>query len=238
MGQRATRELAVDAAAVRAYAELTGDYNPLHFDGAFARGTRFGRLIAQGGITTGLLHALVAMDLPGPGSVFVRQQWTFPAPVYIGDAIRAGFLSQDDLPADAISALGDRNSQRVNTLVNDVVATSWDATGETESTGRPWIRMSEELTEVVTHLRDFMFETFYLPISAGREGRAAAAIVELLFVDLVENIDQAPCWIRNLSDSDEQAAADYLCGMTDNFAITQAERLRPGISEGVFDGRV
>ena len=156
----------------------------------------------------------------------------------IGDAIRAGFLSQDDLPADAISALGDRNSQRVNTLVNDVVATSWDATGETESTDRPWIRMSEELTEVVTHLRDFMFETFYLPISAGREGRAAAAIVELLFVDLVENIDQAPCWIRNLSDSDEQAAADYLCGMTDNFAITQAERLRPGISEGVFDGRV
>ena len=89
VGQRATRELAVDAAAVRAYAELTGDYNPLHFDGAFARGTRFGRLIAQGGLATGLLHALVAMDLPGPGSVFVRQRWTFPASVYIDDTIRA-----------------------------------------------------------------------------------------------------------------------------------------------------
>ncbi len=89
VGQQASREFAVTEHAVRAYAELTGDENPLHFDAAFAAGTRFGRLIAQGGIATGLLHALVAMDLPGPGSVFVRQQWTFPAPVYIGDTIRA-----------------------------------------------------------------------------------------------------------------------------------------------------
>ena len=45
--------------------------------------------MAQGGVTTGLLHALVAMDMPGPGSVFVSQSWRFPAPVYIGDTIRA-----------------------------------------------------------------------------------------------------------------------------------------------------
>jgi acyl dehydratase len=74
---------------VRSYAQLTGDLNPLHFDEAFAGGTRFGRLIAQGGIATGLLHALVAMDLPGPGSVFLSQEWTFPKPVYIGDTIHA-----------------------------------------------------------------------------------------------------------------------------------------------------
>ncbi len=89
VGQTATRELVVDAAKVRAYAAITGDENPLHFDEDFVAGTRFGRLIAQGGIATGLLHALVAMDLPGPGSVFVRQSWSFPAPVYIGDTIRA-----------------------------------------------------------------------------------------------------------------------------------------------------
>ena len=89
VGQTATRELTVDAAKVRAYAAITGDENPLHFDEDFVAGTRFGRLIAQGGIATGLLHALVAMDLPGPGSVFVRQSWSFPAPVYIGDTIRA-----------------------------------------------------------------------------------------------------------------------------------------------------
>jgi acyl dehydratase len=81
--------MTVTAEAVATFAELTGDYNPLHFDEAFARGTRFGALIAQGGIATGLLHALVAMDLPGPGSVFIKQEWTFPAPVRIGDTITA-----------------------------------------------------------------------------------------------------------------------------------------------------
>ena len=74
---------------VAAYAELTGDRNPLHFDAEFAAGTRFKGLIAQGGITTGLLHALVAMDMPGAGSVFLNQSWNFPKPVYIGDTIRA-----------------------------------------------------------------------------------------------------------------------------------------------------
>jgi acyl dehydratase len=89
VGQTATRELAVTSEIVRAYAEITGDYNPLHFDEEFASRTRFGRLMAQGGIATGLLHALVAMQVPGPGSVFMRQSWTFPRPVYIGDTIRA-----------------------------------------------------------------------------------------------------------------------------------------------------
>lgn len=74
---------------VQRYAELTGDFNPLHFDEEFAAGTRFGRLISQGGIAVGLIHALVAMDLPGAGTVFTEQQWVFPAPVYIGDTIIA-----------------------------------------------------------------------------------------------------------------------------------------------------
>lgn len=89
VGQTAHREMTVTADTVRAYAELTGDRNPLHFDADFAGRTRFGRLIAQGGITTGLLHALVAMDMPGPGTVFLSQDWSFPRPVYIGDTIRA-----------------------------------------------------------------------------------------------------------------------------------------------------
>ncbi|MDP7532804.1 MAG: MaoC family dehydratase [SAR202 cluster bacterium] len=89
VGQTASRELTVTSDTVRSFAELTGDFNPLHFDEAFANGTRFKGLIAQGGIATGLLHALVAMDLPGPGSVFMRQNWSFPRPVYIGDTIKA-----------------------------------------------------------------------------------------------------------------------------------------------------
>ncbi len=81
--------MTIDADVVQKFAEVTGDYNPLHFDEAFAAKTHFGRLIAQGGLATGLLHALVAMDLPGAGSVFVRQSWKFPKPVYIGDTITA-----------------------------------------------------------------------------------------------------------------------------------------------------
>jgi len=74
---------------VRKYAEISGDRNPLHFDPSFAAGTTFGRLVVQGGLTTGLLHALVAMDMPGPGTVFLSQNWKFVAPVYVGDTITA-----------------------------------------------------------------------------------------------------------------------------------------------------
>ena len=74
---------------MKTFAELSGDYNPLHFDETFAAGTKFGRLVVQGGLTTGLLHALVAMDMPGPGTVFLSQDWKFTAPVFIGDTITA-----------------------------------------------------------------------------------------------------------------------------------------------------
>lgn len=87
VGQRVSRSMTVTAEHVRAYAEITGDHNPLHFDEAFAAHTPFGRLVAQGGITTGILHALVAEDMPGPGTVFLSQEWTFTAPVFIGDHI-------------------------------------------------------------------------------------------------------------------------------------------------------
>lgn len=86
-GQKASRSMTVTSDIVQRYAELTGDFNPLHFDEEFAPKTRFGRLISQGGIVVGLVHALVAMDLPGSGTVFTEQKWIFPAPVYIGDTI-------------------------------------------------------------------------------------------------------------------------------------------------------
>ena len=89
VGQRAFRSITLTADHVRAYAEMTGDYNPLHFDAEFTSKTKFGKLVVQGGLTTGLLHALVAMDLPGPGTVFLSQNWKFTAPVFIGDSITA-----------------------------------------------------------------------------------------------------------------------------------------------------
>lgn len=87
VGDRARRTLRVTDEHVELFARLTGDRNPLHFDDAFARGTRFGERIVQGGITAGLLNAIVAMELPGPGSVFMSQSLRYTAPVRPGDTI-------------------------------------------------------------------------------------------------------------------------------------------------------
>jgi len=89
IGQKATRSLTLAADHVKTFADLSGDYNPLHFDESFVAKTKFKKLVVQGGLTTGLLHALVAMDMPGPGTVFLSQNWKFTAPVFIGDTITA-----------------------------------------------------------------------------------------------------------------------------------------------------
>ena len=89
VGQTATRSLTLTRKHVDMYAEMTGDYNPLHFDADFAAKTKFGGLIVQGGLTTGILNALVAMDMPGPGTVFLSHEFKFTGPVYIGDTITA-----------------------------------------------------------------------------------------------------------------------------------------------------
>lgn len=89
VGQKATRTVTLTTEHVKTYAELIGDYNPLHFDEAFTAKTKFKHLVVQGGLTTGLLHTLVGMDMPGPGTVFLSQNWKFTAPVFIGDTITA-----------------------------------------------------------------------------------------------------------------------------------------------------
>ena len=87
IGQKATRSLTLTSDHVKMFAELTGDYNPLHFDEEFTAKTKFGKLVVQGGLITGILNALVGMDIPGPGTVFMSQELKFIAPVYIGDTI-------------------------------------------------------------------------------------------------------------------------------------------------------
>jgi acyl dehydratase len=89
VGARATWTQIISADDVETYARLTGDRNPLHFDEGFAAATRAGRLIIHGGLTSGLFNALVAMKLPGPGSVFLHQEWDYPAPAFVGDTLTA-----------------------------------------------------------------------------------------------------------------------------------------------------
>lgn len=87
VGQRARRRRVVGWDDVVRFTAMSGDHNPLHYDGTVARQTVFGGLIVQGGVTTAILNAVVAEDLPGPGSVFLHVDWSFRAPVRPGDGI-------------------------------------------------------------------------------------------------------------------------------------------------------
>lgn len=117
VGQRAERSLTLTSKHVATFAELTGDYNPLHFDEAFASRTKFGRLVVQGGLTTGLLHALVAMEMPGPGTVFLSQNWKFTAPVYIGDTITAAAEVLSVHPSKPVTQLAIRVTRQTGEVV-------------------------------------------------------------------------------------------------------------------------
>ena len=89
VGDVATRTRTLSDRDIELFTELTGDRNPLHYDEEASSRSRFGGIIVQGGVTSGLLNAVVAEDLPGPGSVFLHVEWDFKAPVRPGDEITA-----------------------------------------------------------------------------------------------------------------------------------------------------
>lgn len=111
VGSRATLTRTFSNDDVETFAVLSGDRNPLHFDPSFAAVTRVGALVVQGGLTTGLFNTIVAMQLPGPGSVFLHQEWDYPAPVYIGDTVTAEVEVTDaraDKPITRLSCVARR----------------------------------------------------------------------------------------------------------------------------------
>jgi acyl dehydratase len=87
IGQTALRSRVITVRDIELFTEISGDRNPLHYDEVAARKTRFGGIVVQGGVTTAILNAVVAEDLPGPGTVFLQVNWTFRAPVRPGDTI-------------------------------------------------------------------------------------------------------------------------------------------------------
>jgi acyl dehydratase len=101
VGQRAERTRRVTERDIELFTEMTGDRNPLHYDEEAAAASPFGEIIVQGGITSGILNAIVAEDLPGPGTVFLNANWDFKAPVRPGDEITGAveiLEARDDKP--------------------------------------------------------------------------------------------------------------------------------------------
>jgi len=87
VGDTAERSRTVTNLDIELFTEISGDRNPLHYDAEIAASTSFGEIVVHGGITTAILNAVVAEDLPGPGTVFLHVDWNFRAPVRPGDVI-------------------------------------------------------------------------------------------------------------------------------------------------------
>ena len=87
VGQRAERSRTIQSKDIQRFTEISGDRNPIHYDRTLAQSTVFGEIIVQGGITTAILNAVVAEELPGPGTVFLHVDWNFRAPTRPGDTI-------------------------------------------------------------------------------------------------------------------------------------------------------
>ena len=108
VGDTARRTRKITTRDIELFTELTGDRNPLHYDSLLAGRSRFGGIVVQGGVTSGLLNAVVAEDLPGPGSVFLHVDWSFRAPVRPGDEITAEVevtAVRDDKPVTNLSTV-------------------------------------------------------------------------------------------------------------------------------------
>jgi acyl dehydratase len=125
VGDKASRTRTVRLEDIALFTELTGDRNPLHYDEAAAARSRFGGLIVQGGVTSGLLNAVVAEDLPGPGSVFLHVDWSFKAPVRPGDEITAEIEVLEARADKPITRLRTTIARADGTVVLDGTALVW-----------------------------------------------------------------------------------------------------------------
>ena len=154
----------------------------------------------------------------------------------IADAIRAGMLKVEDLPEQANRVLGTTHSQRINALVTGIVQASWPASGFTDRPPQeePVIGMDPRARDAMVELREFMFQNLYLPLGETRQSEVGRDVVKLLYYHFVENAEEIPPPYFSPGTNPERASVDYVAGMTDHYAIRQAEKLQPGITEGVF----
>jgi acyl dehydratase len=125
IGATARRTRTVSQRDIELFTEITGDRNPIHYDPELAAASRFGSLVVQGGVTSGLLNALVAEQLPGPGSVFLEVAWRFLAPVRPGDVITAHATVTSVRSDKPVTTLATRVTNQAGTTVLDGTAVVW-----------------------------------------------------------------------------------------------------------------
>ncbi len=143
----------------------------------------------------------------------------------IGDAIRAGMLTESDLPKDAVSVLGHSSSARVNAMVSDIIASSWPVSGQTESHEKPVICMSQRMGEATDNLRRFLFARVYKVLTGTDSTQRARKVVYGLYHYLTTHQELLPPEYLRYSDDSTRRVVDYIAGMTDLYALRLAEKL-------------
>ena len=158
----------------------------------------------------------------------------------LADAFRAGIISEDDLPSSVATSLGSRHSERIDTIVCDVIDNSFfvsglNGTGDSTNGACPEpqlsITMGTEVRDAFMELREFMFSTVYLPNDDSPEGESARRIVRFLYGYFGERPHEVPPEYAQRSRTSAEAVVDYISGMTDHYAIRLAEKLAPGIAK-------
>jgi dGTPase len=142
----------------------------------------------------------------------------------VEDAIRAGIICQNDLPVRVVAALGHTHSQRINTLVTDIIDCSWTVSGESDI-ARPTIGMSPAVIEATNTLRQFLYDRVYYPSLAGEEAVKAGKALRLLYSYFLGHEDKLPAEFASLPGDKERKVVDYIAGMTDQYALRLAEEI-------------
>ena len=151
----------------------------------------------------------------------------------IADAVRAGLISEEELPGEVRDVLGSRHSQRINTLVCDIIEASWAAAGEDpDADTEVAIRMSDAVAAAANVLREFMFQRVYLLEGRQEETEQAKNIVRVLYGHYSQRPEEIESDFVILDDPPWRRAADYVAGMTDGYALATAARLGAPTSAG------
>lgn len=147
----------------------------------------------------------------------------------IDDAIRAGVLREEELPAEAIAVLGHSHRERINTMVSDLIRHNWWATGEEAPPDPPLIGMSPPILAATNLLRDFMFRTVYQDQRARAESEKARFIIETLYAHFVRYPEQIPEELQRINQQRgepiERMVVDHIASMTDRYAIASFKRI-------------
>lgn len=147
----------------------------------------------------------------------------------IDDAVRAGVISDADLPADCLAVLGRSHSQRINTMVVDLIEHNWWATGEGTQPAELVLTMSQPVLDATNMLREFMFQRVYLNSRAKQEDSKVSRMIAMLYGHFVEHPQQLPPDLLRINQTRqepmERAVVDYIAGMTDRYALKVFEAL-------------